>query len=262
MTEMQEALGAIAGEIELAPAKMPEGKIIVAVELDRDEKVSGRYMTSVTHGWASTGLAVALHDGHVVAANALFGRWHHGEPAVGPCHKCACRTCGRLVPEPLAVWEAKDVARHAGVREDLDKKRAKDILARFGSCPCGGKWGVDRTAEKAELTAFSQKALKALEGLQEVPAFLAPRAFTVHTTAEAVDLGNDWLWLKEAMARNGKSALPFGVNGQGDALLFNPGFWLGWIDAEKVADTGLFFRVDMRGAERGRGFNPAGVDGL
>ncbi len=265
MTAMQEALGAIAEEIVLAPAKVPEGKAVVAVELDRDDVVSGRYMTAVTHGWATTGLAVALMDGHVIAANALFGRWHGGVPTISPCHKCACRVCGKLVPEPLAVWEAKDIARRAGVKGDLDKARAREVLAHHGTCSCGGKWGENREAEKAELTAFAQKALRAVEADGQVPAFLAPRAFTVHSAAEAVDLGPEWTWLAQAMGANGKSAVPFEVNNRGDALLFNPGFWLGYVDAEKVAELGLFFRVEAgRGGARqwGRGFNPAGVDGL
>ncbi len=263
--EMTEALGAIAEAITPAPAKVPEGKVVVAVELSRDEASSGRYMTAITHGWAPTGLAVALDRGHVIAANALFGRWHGGVPVVSPCHKAACRNCGKLVPEPLAVWEAKDIARRSGVREDLDGLKAKEILARFGTCSCGGKWGEDRSAEKAELASFAQKVLRAVEAGGQVPAFLPPKAFTVHSAAEAVDLGQDWAWLAQAMRENGKSAIPFDENNRGDALLFNPGFWLGYVDVEKVAELGLFFRVEAcHGGARHEGgrFNPAGINGL
>lgn len=260
--EFSEALGAITEAIQVAPAKVPDGKVIVAVELSRDEKVSGKYVTAVTHGWSTTGLAVALHNGHVIAANAIFGRWHNGVPSIGACHKACCKSCGRLVPEPLAAWAAKDAARAGGVSEKLDGLKAKELLSRYGHCECGGQWAVDKSAEKAELTAFSQKVLKAVEAGGQVPPFLAPRAFTVHGAAEAVDLGPDWAWLGQAMAKNGKSAIPFDVRGDGDALLFNPGFWLGYVDAEKVADTGLFFRIDSVVHQRGGRFNPAGVDGL
>ena len=265
-TEFSEALGAITESIQVAPEKVPEGKVVVAVELSRDEKVSGRYMTSVTHGWSASGLTVALRNGHVVAANAIFGRWHNGVPSISPCHKTRCKTCGKLVPEPFAAWVAKDAARAAGSSKGLDGLKAKAILAQFGHCECGGNWGVDKDAEKAELTAFSQRVLKAVEAGGQVPPFLPPRAFTVHGAAEAVDLGPDWSWLGQAMAKNGKAALPFRVRTDGDAILFNPGFWLGWVDKEQVMDTGLFFHVSLeagnQSGRRGGRFNPAGIDGL
>lgn len=287
MNEMNEALAAIGGEkldkiVSSAPEKVPAGKTVIAVQLGRNPQTSGRFMTAIQPGeWQPAGMAVALRAGRVEAANYLLGHWTKSGPKVTGCHKLWCPRCkdgaGNPVDilMPLAVWQAKDLAKKeieatAGLsheekkarRAALEKEFGWSLIRKYGQCSCGAKWVEDQDREKKELAAFAQKVLKDIEAMEKpVPAFLPPKAFTVHPAAESVPLEPAWQWVADAMAKTGQACVPFEQNGSGPVMIFNPGYWLGYVDDWE--DTDLFFLekgVDRIG--RGRRFNPGAIDGL
>ena len=263
MNEMQEALAAIDGQVQLAQPKFPEGKTLVAVKLDRDENRSGRFVEAIDRNWQVTGIAIAIRAGHVLAGNPLFGRWTNGVPKVSAMHWVKCAQCGRTTPMPLAVWEAKDAARRKGV-EIKKEESGMAVLKEHGSCPCLGKWGIDDKGEKEMLTAFADEALKALEAMPQVSPWLPPAAFAVCGKAEP--LAPEWGWMQEAMAKAGKIIAPFRKDAPGDVIVYNPGFWLGYVD--DFNQTNLFWVENGRQKGHGRHavsaptFNPGQVDGL
>lgn len=243
--------------------KFPAGKFLIAVQLNRDESVSRKFMTAVARGWNPSGKAVAFLNGKPVAANFIMGYWRDGEPVVVPAHLLVCPHCGMQVLRQRAIWSAKDHARENGVRNGLEKFGGRGLLDRFGRCRCGSKWRPDVDGEKKILTDFGVNVLKGLERTPEVRKFLPPRAFTVRGRGEAEDLGLEWTWLQDAMTGSGKSVVPIERGLDGDTILFNPGQWLGW--ADDYESSGLFFREayeEHLGSERRRGFNPANVNGL
>lgn len=255
---MAEKLAKVEGGIKLAPSR-PE--TVVAIQLDRgdDTVKKGNRMVAIDREWLATGMAVAIHRGHVIAANCVYGRWSAGVPKVTACHYVVCPQCNRRTLEPLAVWEAKDLARRNGTEIDRSAA-ASDILAKWGSCPCGGKWQLDKAGEKAELTAFSEKALKAAAEMPEIGEFLPPVAFAV-TSAAPATLEPRWQWLGEAMAAAGRGIVPYAKDtpNQG-VLVYNPGFWLGAVDDPDA--TGLFWVEKGKGAKRHASFDPGAVNGL
>lgn len=256
---MAEALST-AGDVKVAPPRIPD-KAIVAVQLDRgDESVKkGSRMVSIDRDWLAAGMAVAIRRGHVVAANHIYGRWSAGMPKVTACHYVVCPACGRRTLEPLAVWEAKDIARKGG--KDVDRHMAAaDILAKWGSCPCGGKWAVDRAGEKAELTVFADKALRAMETMPEIPAFLPPATFAV-TPDQTWKAPEEWAWLTAAMAAAGRGVSPYAKDAPNQGVIvYNPGFWLGFVDDPN--STELFWVEKGEGRRTVPVFNPGEVDGL
>ena len=263
---MAEAISKVETNIKVAPPKIPNGKIVIAVELDRgDDSVrKGDRMVSVDNReWIVAGRAVALHGRHVVAASCIYGRWSSGIPKVTACHYVTCLNCGRRVLAPLAVWEAKDVARRIGTEVDTGMLSG-EILERWGSCPCGGKWRKDRSGEKAELTAFAQKAINAVEAMTEIGPFLEPVPFSVTAAGVSSDLEPKWGWLSAAMAAAKRGIRHYKKDDPASQgiILYNPGFWVGWADS--AHDSNLFWREG--GKEKpslmAQAFDPGAVDGL
>lgn len=261
-TAMAEALAGVETTIKLAPSKP---STIVAIQLDRgDETVKkGARTVAIGREWLAAGMAVAIHRGHVVAANCVYGRWSAGLPKVTACHYVVCPQCNRRTLEPLAVWEAKDLARRNGTEVDRSTPAA-DILAKWGSCPCGGKWTIDKAGEKAELTAFSEKVLKAISEMPEIGEFLEPEAFAVTApSASPAPLGQKWAWLSQAMAAAGRGIVPYtkDIPNQG-ILVYNPGFWLGSVGDYNA--TGLFWLEKGNGGTKRQGiqFDPGAINGL
>ena len=256
---LKEALAGVAGKVTMAPDKIPAGKALVGIQLGRDETRAGKFMESVDREWQTTGLAIAMVNGHVCMANPVFGRFTGGIPKVTAMHWVVCPKCGRRTPMPLAVWEAKDTARRQGV--DIPREaNGIDILSRHGSCPCGGKWQEDLEGEKAELKEFGDRVLRTFSEMPEVPAYVAPQAFNVTAAPQASIPG--WEWLSDAMSRAGKGVVPFAKDNPGDVIVYNPGFWLGWVN--NPHDTNLFWREDGKGRRHAAPsfFDPKGVDGL
>lgn len=255
---MAEALKGVETNVELARPKFPAGMTLVGIMLTRNKDRAGQRMEAIGRDWQATGLAIALRNGHVVAGNPVFGRWTNGVPKVSAMHWCICAKCGRRVPMPLAVWEAKDAARRLG-KEIPKEQNGKSVLDKYGSCPCGAKWSIDDKGEKVALTEFADQVLKALEDAETVPKYLPPAAFTV---GKAGDVDQGWLWLKEAMAKAGKPVAPFAKDDRGDVIIYNPGLWIGYID--DYNRTNLFWVENGKGKDRHHApaFNPASVDGL
>ena len=158
---------------------------------------------------------------------------------------------------PLAVWEAKDLARKAGV--EIKKEEAgKAILDRYGSCPCGAKWSIDDKGEKESLTAFADRVVKAFSAAPgPVPPYLPPAAFTVGKNGKVEP---QWDWLAKAMAAAGKAVAPFAKDDRGDTIIFNPGFWLGWVTDKD--HTGLFWDEGKERKRHEPTFDPRGIAGL
>lgn len=261
-TAMAEALAGVEPMIKLAPSK-PE--TIVAIQLDRgdDTVKKGNRMVAVDRDWLATGMACVIRRGHVVAANCVYGRWSSGLPKVTACHYVVCPACGRRTLEPLAVWEAKDIGRKKTGHEIDPSTPASVILAEWGSCPCGGKWQLDKAGEKAELAAFSEKVIKAVSEMPEIGEFLPPSAFAVTApAASTVALEPKWAWLAQAMAAAGRGVAPFRKDAPNQGIIvYNPGFWLGSV--EDYNATALFW-VEKGGAKRqgNQTFDPGAVDGL
>jgi hypothetical protein len=164
---------------------------------------------------------------------------------------------------PLAVWEAKDSARRKGV--EIPKEASGiAVLKEHGSCPCLGKWKIDDAGEKEMLTEFADEALKAFEAMSVINPWLPPSAFTVGGKAES--LAPEWGWMAEAMTKAGKTIAPFQKDATGDVIVFNPGFWLGYVD--HYDQTNLFWVENGKSKGHGRhavsrsSFNPGQVDGL
>ena len=261
MNEMQEALAAIDGQIQVASPKFPEGATIVGIKLDRDEARAGKYVEAIGRDWIATGMAVAIRGGHVLAANNIFGRWTNGMPKVSAVHFVKCANCGKRVLMPLAVWEAKDDARRKGI--DIPREaNGLAVLKKYGKCSCGGSYRIDDAGEKAELTAFTDEILKAMEGMETVPALLVPTAFTVG--GKAADVPAEWGWLREALAAAGKTVAPFKKDQDGDTIIYNPGLWLGYVTGDHNV-TNLFWVEEGRTKGRSHSaptFNPGEINGL
>lgn len=257
---MREALSAIEGKIEIAPAKVPEDKVLIAVKLDRDENRSGRFVEAIARDWQVTGLAIAMKAGHVIAGNPIFGRWTNGAPKVSTLHWVRCTKCGRTTPMPLAVWEAKDSARNRGI-EIPRGVGGMQVLREHGSCPCLGKWKIDDAGEKAMLVAFADEVLRALEEMPQVSPWLPPAAFLVGGKAES--LPPEWGWMKGAMDKVGKTISPFRMDAPGDVIIYNPGFWLGYVDDPHQTNLfGVENGKDKKGHTVVPTFDPRGIDGL
>ena len=170
MNMMQEALAAIDGQIKTSPAKIPEGKTLVAIKLDRDPEHSGRFMCAVTERWMAPGMAVAIKNGHVVRANYVFGRFTAGTAKATACQYVTCATCGERVLMPLAVWEAKDAARRQGINIPSSES-GMSTLRKYGRHSCGGIWYIDAEKEKTELdeeAVLLSKKLVETEGLKRL----------------------------------------------------------------------------------------------
>ena len=258
---MQEALDALEGKVSLSPEKVPEGATVVAVEIERDEGRSGRFMTSINPGWIATGHAIALKDGHAVAGNCVFGRYTNGAPKISACHYVVCQACSKRVLQPLAVWEAKDAARKRGI--EIPKEAAgMSVLKEYGSCSCGGKWRLDTESEKAELASFAGKVLDAISASEgPIPQFMCPTAFTVVARgADAKPLAPEWEWVAKALEPRGQTAIPFDAKASGPAIMFNPGFWLGYV--QDYNSTNLFWVENGKARNARPAFNPAQVEGL
>lgn len=262
MNTMEEALAALDGKIEVAPSKIPEGATVIGIELSRDPARSGRFVTAIDgQHWVATGMAVAIRNGHAIAANYVFGRVSQGVPKVTACHYVTCQKCGERVLMPLAVWQAKDTARKAGI--DIPREAAgMSVLREHGRHTCGGSWYIDDEAEKADLAAFTAKVLDAVGRTEgPMPAFVAPTAFSVGALTGAPKPIPGWEWLTEAMAKSGKAVRPFDPAARADTILFNPGFWVGHISDPHT--TGLFWVENgARRAPKAPKFNPAEIDGL
>jgi len=258
--EMTEALAAIEGKIEIANPKIPEGKTLIGIRLDRDESRAGKFMQAISRQWLAVGMAVAVKNGHVIRANHVFGRWTNGVPKVTATHFVKCAACGKRVLMPLAVWEAKDDARRRGITVTRDEA-GMAVLKMYGKCACGGSWKIDDEGEKEELSAFTDEVLRTFSGMEVVPEYTPPEAFTVGKGGG--DLDSKWTWLKEAMSAAGKSVAPFSKDDKGDTIIYNPGFWLGWVDEPDA--TNLFWVEDGRGKGRRSAtpaFDPRSVNGL
>ena len=257
MTEMQEALSQIEGRVQLAPEKIPAGSTLVGIRLERDESRAHQYTEAVGRNWQVTGWAIALKDGHVIAGNALFGRWTGGVPKVTAMHWCRCSQCGSQVPMPVAVWAAKDAARKGGVEIEKDMPGI-DVLRKHGKCNCGGRWVIDDAFEKEVLAKFADETLKTFSIMDKVDKLLPPAAFLVD--GEAVQLEPEWAWLQSALSNAGHTVSPFVKDGRGSVLLYNPGLWLGWV--EDKDSTNLFWVEN--GVQKGRrhAFDPKDVDGI
>lgn len=251
--ELVEALAAINGE-NLAPAKIPAGKTVIGVRLSRNQDGDGKYTSLVRPGWQPVGMAIAMQAGKVVMANQILGHWTKSGPKLVQCHKIACAKCGKEILMPLAVWEAKDSARRSGV-QDLTGVSGWDILKRYGSCSCGGKW-EQFGGETKELGDFAQEVLKDISGREKpVPQFIPPAFFTVRPVEEANNLGR-MQWINDALAGSGKCALPYDPGLTGPVFMFNPGYWIGWVDDPE--ETGLFFGS----RERESRFDLGEIDGM
>jgi len=258
---MAEALAALDGKIQVAPNKVPDGETVVAIELDRDPEKSGKYMVGIDPHWLATGKAIAIRDGHVTSGNYIFGRFTNGIPKITACHYVVCASCGKRVLQPIAVWEAKDRARKHGV-EVPKEESGMAVLKAYGSCTCSGKWVLDAETEKAEITAFAGKVLDAIANNPgPVPPLVQPLAFSVCPAGTQVKpLPQGWEWLAAPMVAAGRVVAPFDQNLKGDAIIFNPGFWLGHITDPHA--TGLFWVEGGKAKGTRPRFNPAGVDGL
>jgi hypothetical protein len=257
MTEMQEALAAIETRVQLAPEKIPAGSTLIGIKLERDEGKAGRYVEAIGRNWQSTGWAVAIKDGHVVAANAVFGRFTNGAPKVTAMHWCCCASCGRQVPMPVAVWQAKDEARKAGTEVGKDMVGI-DVLRSYGKCQCGGRWAIDDSFEKESLDHFASDTLKAFSMQDKVSPFLPPTAFLVGGAPVALD--PEWGWLQTALSNAGKTVAPFEKDKPGSVLIYNPGMWLGYV--ENRDDTQLFWVENGKTRQHRERFNPQGIEGL
>ena len=277
-TDMAEALAAV-GQEKLDQVtsgnkpKVPNGKFVIAVELWRDDKMSGRYLTQLTGDWAPIGMAAALKGGAVVAANYIFGSWAKQRPYIRSCRVVVCPKCGERVAGPAATWQAKDLARQGGIDDKaLTGVPGIRIIEKYGKCPrCGGRMSYDVKTERADLSAFADKAFRAIEAMSEVPKYLAPTPFTIRKEKADVDLGPDWRWINEKFrAATAAGELSYDLTAHeyhrgdpGSVWLFNPGFWIGY--ADKI-DGDLFFPEDGRrsGASRASGerITPANIRGL
>ena len=255
---MAEALSAVEGKIEVKASKIPEGKTLVGIKLERNPERSGRYVEAIPRDWQCFGTAVAIKAGAVVAGNPLFGRWSGGTPKITAMHWVLCPRCGNRVAMPLAVWEAKDNARKRGI-EVPDETPGMAILEKYGACSCGVNWEIDKSGEKTEIAEFADAVLDALATQDKVSQWVGPTAFTVTTPQPPI---KGWEWLSSAMEATGKGVSLFKKDDRGDVILYNPGFWLGWTDDPHA--TGLFWveQGKKRGKSGAVAFNPKCVEGL
>lgn len=276
---MAEELAKVEGKIDLAPEKIPAGKAVVAIRLARGGMPGAlralKHVVEVDKTWLAPGKAVAIRNRHVLAEATVFGHCSEGVPKVTACHWLKCPACGRRVLEPVEVWAAKDIAEKKTGERPGDDVPAKEILAKWATCPCGGKWETDRAGEKKSLADFAEEVFAAVAAADTpIPKFLPPRAFRVGKFPEAQEaMGEEWAWLVEIMNRGGSDisdpeplqrGTPFP-----QTIVYNPekesGLWLGWVDDPH--ETGLFW-VEERGGrcERrrraGATLDLGAVDGL
>lgn len=261
--EIGEALAAVE-PVTPAVEKIPAGKTVVAIELERDPAVSGKYMTGIGKGWTPLGKAVALQAGRVVAANYIYGMWSNGTPVVSACRAVFCTKCGKVWGLPHAVWAARDRQREQGNAEIFKGVGAWRIIHEHGICmECNARLVENVEAEKKALTALAQKALKDIERMEKVPAFMPPAAFSVVDRKHLVQLDEMWRPFGAVMEKQGKALVPHKNGSRDNVLMYNPGYWLGWVDAlSDKAVKGLFFGDVVHARGGANGFNPAGVDGL
>lgn len=263
--EIGEALAAVQPATP-AVEKIPAGKIVVALELERDPAVSGKYMTGIGKGWTPLGKAVALKAGRVVSANYIYGMWSNGAPVISACRAVFCSKdgCKKVWGLPHAVWAARDRQREQGNAEAFKGIGAWRIIHEHGICPeCNGRLVENVEAEKKALTALAQKALKDIEKMDQVPAFMPPTAFSVVDRKHFVQLDPMWKPFGDVMEKQGKALVPHRNGSRDNVLLFNPGYWLGWTDSlQDESVKGLFFCETIHERGCAGGFNPAGVDGL
>lgn len=254
-----EALAAL-DSVKPAPEKFPAGATLVAVTLERDEATSNTRISLVGNKWRTVGLAVAVRGGKIIAANPVFGRWTNSEPKISACHYVTCPKCGKLALMPDAVWAAKDVARAAGVKDEaMERPSGWEILTRWGRCECGSRWEKAVSYEAEKLQAFTDAVRKCVSEMEKVGRFIPPRFFTIRPVEEAVDLGPEWVWLRDALGHDFKAAVPYTRESFGPVVVFNPGRWLGWV--ENCHDTQLFFEEKSKEPQRSS-FNPKNVVGL
>lgn len=256
--ELSEALAAV--EPVKRVEKIPSGKIVIAAQLERDPAVSGRYMTGITKEWQPLGRIVAMQAGRVIAANFLYGMWCKGTPRVAACRALACAKCGKVVGMPMAIWAVRERLRAEGRSDTLRHAGGWSIIRDHGMCDCGGRLREAVDVEKRELNALAQKALRGIEAMEtQVPKFLPPTAFAVVDIRRASALGPDWAPFAAVMAKQGKALVPHRAGSDESVLMFNPGYWVGWVDdIRDKAVRDLFFDDTVAAP----GFNPAGVDGL
>lgn len=261
--ELGEALAAVE-PVTPAVEKIPAGKIVIAIELDRDPAVSGKFMTGVSKGWTPLGKAVALQAGRVVSANYILGMWSNGSPVVSACRAVFCTKCGKVWGLPHAVWAARDRQREQGHPDALKGVGAWTIIKAHGICmECNAKLTENVEAEKKALTELAQRALRDIEKMEKVPAFMPPAAFSVVDRRHFVQLDEMWRPFGAVMEKQGKALIPHKNGTRDNTLIFNPGYWIGWVDSlQEKSVRGLFFGEVLRERGRADGFNPAGVDGL
>jgi len=263
---LQEALAGVEGKIEVAAPKIPEGMTLIAIRMDRDEKVSNLRTEGINRDWLEPGWAIAIKNGHVVEANAVYGRFTHGLPKVSAVHWLKCSKCGGQVLMPVEVWRTKDVERKKGnvIPDDMP---GSEVLVKWGACPsCGAKWQIDGAYEKDSLAAFKDEVLTALGAMPEVPPWVPPTAFLVKPRPTPDIPG--WEWVSTALRAKGEGAClltkPLQQGENPRMLIYNPGFWLGYI--EDRHHTGLFWVENGKTKRESRGdrglFNPKGVNGL
>lgn len=259
---MAEALNAIEGQIELAKPKVPEGKTLVAIQLDRGDATT-RYMVKTPPKWRAEGVAIAIRNGHTVHGNLIFGHISKGLPKITAAHRLICNHCGGTCIQPPAVWAAKDRAK-AEANVDFPKKTpAMKILREWGKCTvCGAErsFEVAKEDEKADITAFGAKTLDALAATPVVERLTLPEFFHIVPLSEqCAPLPTDWEWLAPGMAEQGYKATPFNpdqVDRGWEVMCYNPGFWLGWVDDPH--STELFWiedGEDRRGRTKGINLN-------
>lgn len=252
---MAEALAA-AGEIPVAPPKIPEGSTLIGVKLARDPAVKNRYMVPVFPGtsWKTEGMAVAIKDGSTVAANYLYGRFAEGHLKVTSSYYVTCRSCGYRGIVNTEVTRTKDYALAAFGKRFEPTDRAMAILRGYGKCPaCGAEkpFYIDERLEKAELAEFAGHVLDEFARSETVGRFLGPKAWNA-VTHPGKPVAPEWQWAENALSRKGLHLVPFNAAAKGAATyIFNPGFWLGWVDNRH--ETSLF------GVEN---YDPSALDAL
>lgn len=276
---MSDALGAIAEQIKPAPAKIPDGKVIVGVSLARVGYKQGVNTENIgrpakdergrlrSPDWRAFGVAVGIRNGHVIAGNAIYGRWSRDDndnpvPKVTACHYLICPKCGCQVDQPAEVCRAKDMS---GVKIP-NSTPAREILAKWGECPrcrAKGAWVIDRAREKELVDELAARVVEAYCASETaLKPFLAPAFFTIGKKGAVPP---EWQWLQDNMTAAGGTFAPFAAGDTGDVLLYNPNveFWMGWADNPHA--SGLFW-VENSTMRRGREpralFDPRGVNGL
>lgn len=257
MNEFEEAMAAVSGTAEesVNDSTGAVDDIVIGIRLSRNPATSGKYMTAIDRqSWRANGAVVAIKGGEVVAGNTIFGYTSKGLPHITPCSLVRCAKCGTVVSYLEAAWAASDAAKDAGV-----EKPGYDsaIIDRYGRCTCGGAWIGAKDVEKRIVSKLTEDTVTAVAN-GGVGAFTPPTAFTLHGLNAAVELGDEWTWLADALKGRGKAAVPVDQRPDGQVLLYNPGFWVGTVSS---LPRGLFLSR-VRTAARRTVFNPVDCDGL